>query len=151
MNKKILNKTALLLIVAVFFIADRFLKFKALNIENQLTLIDNFLYFDFYANYNIALSLPIPNLIALILASLITLLILILIIYLIKKKRSNFLIFSLLFIFMGSVSNILDRINYGYVVDYLIFTNLTVLNIADLMISISSAILIIHFLKEKKE
>ncbi len=151
MHKKLTKKAALIILVAVFFISDRFLKFQAINLKSQYALIENWLYFDFYANSNIALSLPIPNSIALILATLITLIILFIVTDLIKKKRSNFLIFFLLLIILGSISNIIDRLYYGFVIDYLVVTNLTVLNLADLMISLSSAILLIYFLKEKKE
>lgn len=150
MNKNKLKKPALIFLIAVFFIIDRFLKFQAINLESPVTLIKNYLYFSFYANKNIALSLPLPNLMALILASLITIVILVIIINFIKQKKPVFLSFFLSLIFVGSISNIFDRLYYGFVVDYLIIANLTVLNIADLMISLSSTILIIYFLNDKK-
>ncbi len=150
MNKRKFKKPALIILIAVFFIVDRFFKFQAINLESPITLIKNLFYFSFYANKNIALSLPIPNSIALILASVISIVILIIVINLIKQKRSNFLILFLALIFIGSISNIFDRLYYGFVIDYLIVANLTVLNIADLMISLSSTILIIYFLQEKK-
>lgn len=150
MNNKVINKIALLLLIAIFFISDRFLKLKAIELESPLTLIDNFLYFSFYPNKNIALSLPVSNTVALIFASLVTIAIFFIILNLIKQKKPTFLVFFLSLIFAGSVSNIFDRINYGFVVDYLLISNINILNIADLMISLSSIVLIIYFLQDKK-
>jgi len=52
----------------------------------------------------------------------------------------------------GTVSNLIDRISYGFVVDYLDFKVLPVFNIADSAITAGVALIIIYYLiKEKKK
>lgn len=60
------------------------------------------------------------------------------------KKYFNF---GLVLILAGAISNILDRLFYGGVVDYISLGNLTNFNFSDLMIIIG---VIIYFLKLKK-
>ena len=47
-------------------------------------------------------------------------------------------------IFIGALSNILDRISYSFIIDYLDIFSLSVINLADLMISAGIIILISH-------
>jgi lipoprotein signal peptidase len=51
---------------------------------------------------------------------------------------------------LGALSNALDRLIYGYVIDYLDVLNFTVLNIADILISLSAFILILLNLSSSK-
>ena len=130
------NKTAIFLIIAVLFlILDRFFKFLSINgfFDEPIFLIKKFFSLNFVPNYYIAFSLPLNGVFLNIsIFFLITALIYYLI-FLIKKQRSAEYI-SLFFVVLGSISNLADRISYGYVVDYLDLKYFTIFNIADSMI-----------------
>lgn len=51
----------------------------------------------------------------------------------------------------GAVGNIIDRILYGYVVDFIKISSFYVFNIADASITIGSILLAIMLLTEKKD
>lgn len=136
MNKMITkeNFNTALISVVLCIVIDRLLKSTALNFfqNKQLEIIPQVLSFEYFANYNIALSLKTGfNPIIIIIP--ITIL---LIFILIKSLKENKLKESSawLFITAGATANLYDRIVYGHVVDYLNFFNLTVINLADVMI-----------------
>ena len=143
------TKIAAVLALAIFLIIlDR--GFKTLSIFNtpQSFSICPGLNFAYQLNHNIAFSLPVngdwlPF----------TILILILIFlslnfYWQKKYQSALL---LLLIILPASSNLYDRFRYGGVIDYLHFFNFSVLNLADIMISIAICGLFLHlYLPSKK-
>lgn len=125
------------MLIAIFFIADRYLKFLALNQSagSYVKLVGNMFLFNFTKNYNISFSLPLGGLVLMFVVILIILSLISLILYLIIKKKSNWLDIALLtFILFGAISNMLDRILFGYVIDYLELKYFTVFNLADMMI-----------------
>ena len=68
------------------------------------------------------------------------------------KKRNYFLIWGLSLIFVGAVSNLIDRIHYGYVVDYINFIGFfPVFNLADMMIIVGSGLILIKGLIIKQK
>ncbi len=156
MNKKsiktLLINIAIALSLAIFFLADRILKTKALNLEAPQELIANLLLFDLTKNYFISFSLPLSGP---ILNIFIVLLIILLAIYtiflIIKEKDKKLEIILLLFIFFGALSNLIDRLSLGFVVDYLELRYFTVFNLADVMIVIPSFWLILNNLDLKKK
>jgi len=96
---------------------------------------------NFSPNKNIAFGIPCPDFILYPL--------LILIFYFVvsslisayqKEKIGEFFAFAL--IFTGALSNVLDRISYSFIVDYLDLFSISMINLADLMISIGVIILI---------
>lgn len=137
--------------VAIFFLADRFLKATALQMrpDPAWPLLGKMLTFQFTANYNIAFSLPLggPWLNWLIAAVITTL-----IIYLIRlwsQPDNRLVVVALILIIAGALSNLIDRLTYGYVVDYLELRYFTVFNLADIMISLGAITLIIKSLRAK--
>ncbi len=50
------------------------------------------------------------------------------------------------FILIGAISNIIDRITFGFIVDYIDFGFFPVFNLADACISLGGIVLIIYFL-----
>ncbi|MBU4360294.1 signal peptidase II [Patescibacteria group bacterium] len=124
------------LLMLIFFICDRVLKYLAL--ANKIF---------FYKNTGIAFSINIPENILLYLYIFIFIFLIFIIWHLIKsiKKNHSLLIttgYSLLF--LGTISNLIDRIKFGFVIDYLnfyFFYN----NIADIMIILGIALLIFYF------
>jgi signal peptidase II len=156
MNKNIfktsLKNVAIILLVAIFFIADRYLKQLAINwqSESPVKLLDNFFTFTFTPNYYIAFSLPVSGRILTLLIGLIVLALTIFLGYLIKERQSKLLAAGLFLILLGAISNFIDRLSLGYVVDYLYLKHFTVFNLADMYISIGALISLISLKKSHK-
>jgi len=156
MNKKILKtlsiNIAIALSLAIFFLVDRILKTKALNLEAPEELIANLLFFNLTKNYFISFSLPLSGpILNVFIVLLIMLLVIYLIFLIIKEKEKKLEIVLLLFIFFGALSNLIDRLSLGFVIDYLELRYFSVFNLADVMIVIPSFWLILNNLDLKKK
>lgn len=146
-------KNIIFILLGLFlFFADRLLKILSQNnfFEDKIIGIKNIIYLDFFKNENIAFSLPTGNKTALIISSII--LILFIVYYVIKIKKSiknfsTFQLFNFLLVFIGTISNIIDRIKFGYVIDYINFLNINVFNLADIFIIIGCIIFSIKEIK----
>lgn len=127
---------AFYILLAMFFVVfDRFFKFLAVNgyADGTFRILGDFLKFNFAPNYNIAFSLPISGVFLNFL--IVSIIIVLLYELLFSEIRREWLKASLLtFIIFGAISNVLDRLRYGFVVDYLDLKYFTVFNIADVMI-----------------
>jgi signal peptidase II len=155
MNKLIrknrFQNIAIILIIAMFFIADRLLKHLALSSNAAKPLLGEVFLFNFTENYNISFSLPLSGPILNIIIILIILILILIISKLILKEKCLSLKTALLtFILFGAISNIVDRLLYGFVIDYLELKYFTVFNIADVMISLGVLVLIFNLMKDKK-
>jgi len=133
------KKIIIYLVGAVLgLIVDRFFKFLAVNsFFNKefggISLVDNFFKLNFIPNKNIAFSIPFSGVILNIIIICIIIIIIYWLIYLVNKKE--YLEFILLvFVVLGAVSNLVDRLKFGFVIDYLDLSYFTVFNIADIMI-----------------
>lgn len=131
-NKKMIIS---LIIITFFIISDRFLKFLSVNhyFDQPINIFKNIFTLNFIENYNIAFSLPLKGI---FLNIVIILIIFFLIRYLsssLSKKETWSAIF-LSAIILGALSNLADRLKYGFVVDYLDLKYFTVFNLADAMI-----------------
>lgn len=136
--------------ITIFFIADRILKSLVLSLpaDYSQSLIGNYFSFYFVANPYLAFSLPLSGLIINILIAAIVIFLFGYIYYLLKhKKQTEATLFFMLF--LGAISNLTDRLVYGYVIDYLNLRYFTVFNLADVMISIGALILIIKNLRTR--
>jgi len=152
MNNLAKNKTFINiagpLVIAMFFIADRYLKNLALNLNNleKYQILGSILEFRLVFNPYIAFSLPLSGIILNILIFSLILALLYLIIYsIIKQKLSLLNIYLLTFILFGAISNLLDRYYYDAVIDYLDVQYFTIFNLADVMISIGTIIFLYAF------
>lgn len=132
----------------IFFIAfDRVLKGIALGL-NPLDVSDSFFSFTFVRNYNIAFSIPLAGpYLNWVIGAIIMLLLYYVIEFYREGREKEF--FFLLAVIFGAISNLYDRLNYGYVVDYLSVRYFTVFNIADAMI-VLGVIFFIFFTKTFK-
>jgi len=132
-------------ILAIFFvILDRFFKILALNYyENiKLDLISDYFGFTLAKNYYIAFSLPLSGPILTVFIVVIILILLYFELTLIKKQE-HIQAMCLTFVIFGAISNVIDRIKYGFVIDYLDLKYFTVFNIADSMIVVGVVLFII--------
>ncbi len=122
----ILNKKAAApLIIGGVFVLDRILKLVAQTNTTSKTLIPRLLNFEFYQNFRGPFSLPIP-LWAIIAVSVMLIIILLILIYSKPKFR-----LPLVLIIAGALSNLFDRIFYGYTIDTFNFLNFSFFNLAD--------------------
>ena len=67
------------------------------------------------------------------------------------SKKYRFIKYGTIFIIAGTIGNFIDRVRFGYVVDFISFTffktyNFAIFNIADTFLCIGVAIVVFHFL-----
>lgn len=157
MNKTLKDKInflniAIISVIAIFFVLDRYLKSLALKLApgESINLISDLFSFSFSKNPYIAFSLPIgPNVITPLVIIIIISLIMAIVWLIYKQKQLSLQVIFLIIILLGAVSNAIDRLQYTYVIDYLRLKNLSVFNIADAMISLGTILYIyLSFIKE---
>lgn len=141
--KKILGLSSIFLIIDILF---KLVVKNILVVNESIKVINNFFYITYVKNTGAAWSILSGKQLFLIIFSII--IILILIIYLIKKKEYNkFEIIGYSLLLAGAIGNLIDRVVYGYVIDYLNFYifnyNFPIFNIADCCIVIGIMLLFI--------
>lgn len=130
MKNNIKIRFVIIFIGGFFLLFDRFLKYQALYVWQHPVLINKFLGWQPFLNQGAAFGLPLPNWLIIAL----TTPIIVLLLFLLIKKRNNHVYFlSLMLIFAGAVSNLLDRLYYNQVIDYLMLTT-GIVNTADILI-----------------
>ena len=141
--------TALYSAVIFFVVIDRFLKVLAVNLAGrQYDIIGDVFKFSLTKNSYIAFSLPLSGF---WLNLIIGLVILILIYYLVRAwtRGESLIAVSLLAVVLGAVSNLFDRLRFGYVIDYFDLKYFTVFNLADALI-ISGVLGLLYLLNKKR-
>ena len=108
----------------------------------KIDLISDYFGFTLAKNYFIAFSLPLSGSILTVFIGALILILLYSCLILIKKQEYG-QASCLTFIIFGAISNVVDRIKYGFVIDYLDLKYFTVFNIADSMIVIGAVLLVI--------
>lgn len=63
-----------------------------------------------------------------------------------RRVRSNLLRFGLSIVLAGAVGNLIDRIFYGYVLDFFEFRGFPVFNVADACVTVGATLIIIYVL-----
>ncbi|MCR4280287.1 MAG: signal peptidase II [Candidatus Komeilibacteria bacterium] len=115
------------------FIIDRVAKYLALSdlSETGLFCCQNLVGLRLHLNEGIAFGIPLPPAISIILAAVV---IFVLIFYLYKNRLSMATYFGGGLIVIGAVSNLLDKIFHGAVVDFLELARISVINLSDVYI-----------------
>ncbi len=152
MGKRSRKLSILYISVSVLFVVDRLLKWYAVN---QLDEEGRFLIPDVTGlllerNEGIAYGISInPT----VLTISISFIIVALLIFLFRALKSGSVVTvaALLVLSAGAVSNFIDRLVYGYVVDMLVLTSWPVFNIADMLIMTGAGWLVVSvYSKEKR-
>ena len=152
MINKIQTKIYFLSLSIFIVLIDQFTKYLMLD-NHKLFINKDFLLFklDFVKNYGAAFNIFSGSRIFL---SLISILFSILLIYLIFRKNTlnYFDLYSYSFILGGTIGNGIDRINKGFVVDFinLNIINFPVFNIADISINIGFLFLLYNIFKNNR-
>ena len=83
----------------------------------------------------------------------ITVLVTVVIAWLLHKtpKEQKFMRFSYALLIAGALGNIIDRLYYGYVIDFLSFPNFPIFNIADCCVTVGIALIVILTIMDMKD
>lgn len=144
-------------VIIIFLIIDIISKLivsRVCTLNNSVSVINNFFSITYTHNYGGAWSLFSDSTILITVISIIV--IIGIIIYLSKKKINN-KIESLGYSFLlgGAIGNLIDRIIYGYVIDFLDFNifgyNFPIFNIADMGIVIGIFLIIVIEIRGNKK
>jgi signal peptidase II len=120
---------------------DRLLKVIAFS-ESDFFIFGHFVRFTFVKNTGIALSIPFPNSVSVLFSIFFLGMLLVMIIL---QRMSNADLASISAIFAGGLSNLFDRVVYGYVIDYVsitVFKRIIIFNFADLAVVTGAVFLI---------
>ena len=137
------------LLIVIIFILDQIIKSlidNALTLKQSITILPNILYFTKAYNTGASFSILQGQQWFFIIFAIV---VIITIIYYYKKIPINQRLF-IAFILAGSLGNLVDRIHYGYVIDFIDFKIWPVFNIADTAVCIGAAGLIYYILKDDK-
>ncbi len=143
MYKKFLIFTPLLIL------ADQLTKFFISQNPKTTEIIENFFRITYSENQGIAFGIKIPFPLLIIL----NFVLLGLIFYIAKKElkiEKNITQTALILIIAGGIGNLIDRINKGFVVDFISIWRYPTFNFADIYISIGVLLLIVFYGKIKR-
>lgn len=142
-----MNKKKIEIIVVIMILLDQLTKMLIIN--KQITIIPNLLEFTYTENTGVAFGIANSKVLIIVLVSM---LILSIVFKVIKKKEiqlDNMTLFSLYFVLAGGISNLIDRIFRGYVIDFIDVNilNFPNFNIADICITVGIFVLILIVIK----
>ena len=124
------------LLAGAIFLTDRVLKFWFLQHPAfRQDVFVGLLQFRYATNMGIAFGVVLPRLV-LIIAITIVLAVVVMALAQAYRQHANAQIFFLTLLLAGAISNVLDRIRFGFVVDYINIPFFTVFNLADCMITL---------------
>jgi signal peptidase II len=130
-----LKKACLIFVISgLFLLLDQFLKWQATHQWQDSYLLFSHIGWELFLNTGAAFSLPVSNTIIIFFTSIIMTLVTYLLIRELKKQLPNLLFLTAWsFILGGAISNLADRIIFGYVIDYFLLGT-AIINLADIMI-----------------
>lgn len=134
-NKIILKRTIIIGIIVLLI--DQVLKIIAINLcsNNSIEIIKNVFYIDVTKNIGVAFSLNKNNLKNIIITSFIIVFI-IRFLFTQKKFLNDITLICLDMVIAGGISNLVDRIFRGGVVDFIKIADFPIFNFADIMVVI---------------
>ena len=140
----------ILVILVDFF--SKYIVSKLMTVNETINLIDNFFRITYVKNTGAAFSIFSNNTILVIIISIVVIGFLLFYIY--KNKGNNKLEnVSYAFILGGAIGNLIDRLVYGYVIDFLDFEILSydapIFNLADTFIVIGVILFLINTLRSR--
>ena len=145
-------KTAgLIAFAAVFFIIDRALKwlFANLWLRADFKISGDRFGLKLSLNQGVAFGWPVNTRLIIILTCL-ALFVLVYLAWLNYRQRNFFVFFAWTIVIAGAYSNLLDRLQLGAVVDYFSLQYFSVFNLADVMITLGIAAIILYSFRQNK-
>ena len=147
----IFSRFKYLIVISILCFLDQYSKvYISLNINKLINKDLLILTIEYIRNYGAAFNILSGSRLFLSLISIISTIILMYFIFIREDKRINK--YGLSFIVAGSIGNGIDRIFYGYVIDFIKikFVDFPIFNIADISINIGVLILIYGYFKYQK-
>ena len=150
MKRNIYYNIFLPITLILLFLGDRITKFLVINkLPRQGVFLFKNIGLKFETNEGIAFSIPLPPALIIILISLILISLFYFFLKNIKKeKRLNCFLIGLIII--GAISNLIDRINYLAVIDFIKISSWPTFNLSDAYIVTAVIIYVIINLKKTK-
>ncbi|MDD5503988.1 MAG: signal peptidase II [Candidatus Omnitrophica bacterium] len=140
-------------VVFIVVFSDRITKalvFSSLTAGTSYPVIDNILHISPIYNKGMAFGL-FPNWGSSFFAVISCLILLFIAYFLIFKKPKSFLLISgMCFVFSGALSNLIDRLAYGRVLDFIDFRLWPVFNIADSAITLGVSLISLYLFKQSR-
>ena len=146
-NKKVLIVISTALLIVFFDQLTKFLITKNFKVNQSLDIINNIFHLTFVKNTGAGFGILKGYNILLILISFIVIGI---IFYYIREIKEKEHLLQLLFAFIlgGTIGNLIDRIRWGYVIDFLNFRIWPVFNVADSFVTVGVIGLVIYLWKK---
>ncbi|MBR6523793.1 MAG: signal peptidase II [Clostridia bacterium] len=144
-----------LILTAFFVLADILSKYivtAKMSVGQSIPLWEKVFHLTYVRNTGAAFSMLEGQRIFLIAVPIIV--ILAVIIYtIVKKPKSKLLMLSFAMIISGGIGNLIDRIRFGYVIDFLDFRliNFPVFNVADIWVTLGAALFVCLLLFSKED
>lgn len=102
-----------------------------------------------HKNFGIIANIPIPRLIIILISLIVMGFVIAGLVQAIKKQKTAELI-ALTLILAGATGNLWDRIQWGYVFDWLLLFGMSAINLADIAIGLGLILLLIGLEKDKR-
>lgn len=154
MNLTFTKKIALInFLISVLFLLDRLTKWLAFKIPEAGVFLfsEKFAGLRFYKNFNLIFNIVLSDWLIYVMISAI----LLPLFWLLAKsyrQKNIFLIFVLSLIIVGALSNLIDRLYFGFVVDFINFFDYSIFNLSDAYIVAGvGSILIFEFFYPKRK
>ena len=149
--RMILSRFKYLIVISILCFLDQYSKvYISLNINKLINKDLLILTIEYIRNYGAAFNILSGSRLFLSLISIISTIILMYLIFIREDKRINK--YGLSFIVAGSIGNGVDRIFYGYVIDFIKikFVDFPIFNIADIAINIGILVMIINYFRYRR-
>ena len=149
--RMIFSRFKYLIVISILCFLDQYSKiYISLNINKLINKDLLILTIEYIRNYGAAFNILSGSRLFLSLISIISTIILLYLIFIREDKRINK--YGLSFIVAGSIGNGVDRIFYGYVIDFIKikFIDFPVFNIADIAINIGILVMIINYFRYRR-
>ena len=149
--RMIFSRFNYLIVISILCFLDQYSKvYISLNINKLINKDLLILTIEYIRNYGAAFNILSGSRLFLSLISIISTIILMYLIFIREDKRINK--YGLSFIVAGSIGNGVDRIFYGYVIDFIKikFVDFPVFNIADIAINIGILVMIINYFRYRR-
>lgn len=136
-------------IIAAIVILDQIVKRAVdanLVLNESIPVIPDFFHITYIHNMGAAFSLMEGFRLLLILLPLLVIVVAMIYMFKMRKKAHGLLLLSLTFIAGGGLGNVIDRLAFGYVVDYFDFRVFPIFNIADIFVCVGCGLLVVYMI-----
>lgn len=129
-------------------VIDLMTKYLAANhLPEAIWVIPKYFSFEYHQNPGLAFSIPMPTIFQILLS---ILLLTLLFFYFQKKTKGRFEIFFVISIFAGAIGNLVERILFGHVTDFISVWKFPVFNVADIAIFLGVVGLVFFEIQQTK-